>query len=172
MVIIITFKGYYDTMDVGFKTPEGYVSVLSRADDVINVAGHRISCAAIEEAILEHPQLADCAVVSQKDALKGELPFAFVVLIQDATISHEILLDELVKNVRNSIGPVASFRQAIIVNKLPKTRSGKIARNCLKAMLNNEEYKIPVTIDDETVFTHIKQVLLNNGYDKISSPKI
>lgn len=139
---VVIKKGYYDTMDVGYKSKEGYITVLSRADDVINVAGHRISAGAIEEAILDNEYLADCAVVSLKDQLKGDVPFAFVCVTINYKGSEKEIIDSIVKSVRDSIGPVASFKQAVIVKRLPKTRSGKIARNCLKAMLNNESFKV------------------------------
>jgi propionyl-CoA synthetase len=186
-------QDFYDTMDVGYKCKDGYVTVLSRADDVINVAGHRISAGAIEEVgiclrkqyffhifffltfcfakvILECVDLADCAVVARSDQLKGDVPFAFICLRKDSNATERELTEKLVRSVRNSIGPVASFKHLVIVKRLPKTRSGKIARNCLKAMLNNQTYKAPVTIEDNTVFDEIKEALLQKGFENITSP--
>jgi len=164
------YPGFYDTMDVGYKCENNFITVLSRADDVINVAGHRISSAAIEEVILENDELADCAIVALKDSLKGDVPFGFVVVTEGLKTEKKKIINDLVQAVRKSIGPVACFKTAIIVKKLPKTRSGKIARNCLKAMLNNEPYKIPVTIEDATVFADIRNTLLDNGFKNISEP--
>jgi propionyl-CoA synthetase len=120
--------------------------------------------------ILESTDLADCAVVALKDPLKGDVPFAFVCLRKDSKTNESQLTEQLVKNVRNSIGPVASFKRLAIVKRLPKTRSGKIARNCLKAMLNNEPYKAPVTIEDIAVFDEIKNVLLDCGFENVTDP--
>lgn len=114
--------------------------------------------------------MAECAVVELKDKQKGGIPFGFLIRNKDSQSSDEELLDSVVKHVRHTIGPVAAFKQAVIIDKLPKTRSGKIARNTLKAMINNQPYKMPVTIEDPSVYENIKKVLIANKYEKISDP--
>ncbi|XP_061060862.1 acyl-CoA synthetase short-chain family member 3, mitochondrial isoform X3 [Eubalaena glacialis] len=135
------FPGYYDTMDAGYMDEEGYIYVMSRVDDVINVAGHRISAGAIEESVLSHGTVADCAVVGKEDPLKGHVPLALCVLKKDISTTEEQVLEEIVKHVRQSIGPVAAFRKAVFVKQLPKTRSGKIPRSALSALVNGKPYK-------------------------------
>jgi propionyl-CoA synthetase len=164
------YPGYYDTADVGFKCPNGYITVQARADDVINVAGHRISSSSIEEAILEHSELSECAVVELKDKLKGSIPFGFLIRNNKSKTESKDLIEQVVKLVRESIGPVAAFKQAVIIDKLPKTRSGKIARNTLKSLINNQPFKAPVTLEDSSVFDNIIKTLKTNGYHDISSP--
>ncbi|ELW70532.1 Acyl-CoA synthetase short-chain family member 3, mitochondrial [Tupaia chinensis] len=151
--------GYYDTMDAGYMDEEGYLYVMSRVDDVINVAGHRISAGAIEESVLSHGTVADCAVVGKEDPLKGHVPLALCVLKGDINITEEQVLEEIVKHVRQSIGPVAAFRNAVFVKQLPKTRSGKIPRAALSALVNGKPYKITPTIEDPSIFDHIEEVL-------------
>ncbi|XP_072511583.1 acyl-CoA synthetase short-chain family member 3, mitochondrial isoform X3 [Notamacropus eugenii] len=153
------FPGYYDTMDAGYMDEDGYLYVMSRVDDVINVAGHRISAGAIEESVLSHGMVADCAVVGKEDPLKGHVPLALCVLKKDINATEEKILEEIVKHVRHSIGPVAAFRHAVFVNQLPKTRSGKIPRSTLSALVNGKPYKITPTIEDPRVFGHIEDVL-------------
>uniref|UniRef100_A0A3Q2H530 Acyl-CoA synthetase short-chain family member 3, mitochondrial n=1 Tax=Equus caballus TaxID=9796 RepID=A0A3Q2H530_HORSE len=153
------FPGYYDTMDAGYMDEEGYVYVMSRVDDVINVAGHRISAGAIEESILSHGTVADCAVVGKEDPLKGHVPLALCVLRQGINTTEEQVLEEIVKQVRQSIGPVAAFRKAVFVKQLPKTRSGKIPRSTLSALVNGKPYKVTPTIEDPSLFGHIEEVL-------------
>ncbi|XP_048660539.1 acyl-CoA synthetase short-chain family member 3, mitochondrial isoform X2 [Marmota marmota marmota] len=153
------FPGYYDTMDAGYMDEEGYVYVMSRVDDVINVAGHRISAGAIEESVLSHGTVADCAVVGKEDPLKGHVPFALCVLKKDINATEEQVLEEIVKHVRQSIGPVAAFRNAVFVKQLPKTRSGKIPRSTLSALVNGKPYKVTPTIEDPSIFGHIEEVL-------------
>ncbi|XP_066865924.1 acyl-CoA synthetase short-chain family member 3, mitochondrial isoform X7 [Kogia breviceps] len=136
------FPGYYDTMDAGYMDEEGYIYVMSRVDDVINVAGHRISAGAIEESVLSHGTVADCAVVGKEDPLKGHVPLALCVLKKDINTTEEQVLEEIVKHVRESIGPVAAFRKAVFVKQLPKTRSGKIPRSALSDLVNGKPYKV------------------------------
>ncbi|XP_078530358.1 acyl-CoA synthetase short-chain family member 3, mitochondrial isoform X2 [Lissotriton helveticus] len=153
------FPGYYDTMDAGYVDENGYLYVLSRVDDVINVAGHRISAGAIEESVLSHYAVADCAVVGLEDPLKGHVPLALCVLRQGVNKEEEILTEEIVTLVREHIGPVAAFRKAVFVKQLPKTRSGKIPRSTLSALVNGKPYKVTSTSEDPDVFTDLKHVL-------------
>ncbi|XP_048158537.1 acyl-CoA synthetase short-chain family member 3, mitochondrial isoform X4 [Corvus hawaiiensis] len=156
------FPGYYDTMDAGYMDEDGYLYILSRADDVINVAGHRISAGAIEECILFHPAVADCAVVGQEDPLKGHVPFALCVLRQGIKTQEGKILEEIVERVRTNIGPVAAFQKGMFVTQLPKTRSGKIPRSALSALVSGKPYKITPTIEDASVFKHIEELLKKN----------
>ncbi|KAM4035303.1 acyl-CoA synthetase short-chain family member 3, mitochondrial [Anomaloglossus baeobatrachus] len=153
------FPGYYDTMDAGYMDEDGYVYVLSRVDDVINVAGHRLSSGAIEESVLLHKAVADCAVVGLEDPLKGHIPLALCVLRNDVEKSADKLAEEIVLLVREHIGPVAAFRKVIIVKQLPKTRSGKIPRATLSALANGKPYKIGSTIEDPGVFKDIEEAV-------------
>ncbi|XP_004384694.1 acyl-CoA synthetase short-chain family member 3, mitochondrial [Trichechus manatus latirostris] len=153
------FPGYYDTMDAGYMDEEGYVYVMSRVDDVINVAGHRISAGALEESILSHGTVADCAVVGKEDPLKGHVPLALCVLKKDINTTEEQVLEEIVKHVRESIGPVAAFRNAVFVKQLPKTRSGKIPRSTLSALVNGKPYQISPAIEEPNIFEHIEDML-------------
>ncbi|KAJ8245396.1 hypothetical protein GJAV_G00270300 [Gymnothorax javanicus] len=153
------FPGYYDTMDAGFVDEEGYVNVMSRSDDVINVAGHRLSAGALEEAILLHSAVVDCAVVGLEDSLKGHVPLALCVLKKDVQQHPEDIMAEVVKLVRENIGPVAAFRKMLIVGGLPKTRSGKIPRSTLSNLVNGKPYKITPTIEDPEVFRNIEKEL-------------
>ncbi|XP_072257311.1 acyl-CoA synthetase short-chain family member 3, mitochondrial [Pyxicephalus adspersus] len=153
------FPGYYDTMDAGFMDEEGYVFVMSRVDDVINVAGHRLSAGAIEEAVLLHKAVADCAVVGLEDPLKGHVPLALCVLQNGVDTAKEQLEKEIVSLVRELIGPVAAFRKVIIVKQLPKTRSGKIPRSTLSALVNRKPYTVGSTIEDPNVFQALEEVV-------------
>ncbi|XP_067855566.1 acyl-CoA synthetase short-chain family member 3, mitochondrial isoform X2 [Heptranchias perlo] len=153
------FPGYYDTMDAGYMDNDGYLYVMSRVDDVINVAGHRISAGAIEESIITHPAVADCAVVALEDSVKGHIPLALCVLRTGVTETFEELTEEIVEIVRDSIGPVAAFRKAVFVPMLPKTRSGKIPRSTLSAVANGKPYSITSTIEDPHVFSKIEAIL-------------
>ncbi|CAI5785667.1 acylshort-chainCoA synthetase short-chain family member 3, mitochondrial isoform X1 [Podarcis lilfordi] len=153
------FPGYYNTMDAGYMDEEGYLYVMSRVDDVINVAGHRISAGAIEEAVLSHSAVADCAVVGQEDSLKGHVPLALCVLRNGVNTEEEKLLDEITKRVRENIGPVAAFRKVVFVKQIPKTRSGKIPRSALSSLVNGKPYKITPTIEDPAVFKHVEEML-------------
>ncbi|XP_074868367.1 acyl-CoA synthetase short-chain family member 3, mitochondrial isoform X2 [Carettochelys insculpta] len=153
------FPGYYDTMDAGYMDEDGYLYVSSRVDDVINVAGHRISAGAIEESVLSHGAVADCAVVGQEDTLKGLVPLALCVLRNGIKTEEKKVMEEIVKYVRETIGPVAAFRKVVFVKQIPKTRSGKIPRSALSALVNGKPYQITPTIEDPGVFKHIEKVL-------------
>ncbi|XP_032361460.1 acyl-CoA synthetase short-chain family member 3, mitochondrial [Etheostoma spectabile] len=151
------FPGYYDTMDAGFVDEEGFLYIMSRSDDVINVAGHRLSAGALEESVMLHPAVADCAVVGLEDTLKGLVPLALCVLKNGVQRNEEEIVNEMVKLVRDTIGPVAAFRKVIFVLGLPKTRSGKIPRSSLANLVNGKPYKITPTIEDPEVFKDIEK---------------
>uniref|UniRef100_A0A4W6BYM8 Acyl-CoA synthetase short-chain family member 3, mitochondrial n=1 Tax=Lates calcarifer TaxID=8187 RepID=A0A4W6BYM8_LATCA len=136
------FPGYYDTMDAGFMDEEGFLYIMSRSDDVINVAGHRLSAGALEESVLQHPAVGDCAVVGLEDTLKGHVPLALCVLKNGVHKTQQEITDEMVKLVRDTIGPVAAFRKVLFVRGLPKTRSGKIPRSSLANLVNGKPYKV------------------------------
>ncbi|XP_021347844.1 acyl-CoA synthetase short-chain family member 3, mitochondrial-like [Mizuhopecten yessoensis] len=156
--------GYYNTMDSGYRCEEGYISVLTRTDDVINVAGHRLSTGALEEAILESEDVVEAAVVGVPDDLKGQIPLGVCVMKHGVKKSEEEVIQGVVNKVRQLIGPVASFKQAVIVPRLPKTRAGKTARNTLAAIAAGKPYKIPVTIEDATVYPAIHKALTDAGF--------
>ncbi|XP_037551576.1 acyl-CoA synthetase short-chain family member 3, mitochondrial [Nematolebias whitei] len=150
------FPGYYDTMDAGFLD-EGFLYIMSRSDDVINVAGHRLSAGALEESVLLHPAVGDCAVVGLEDKLKGHVPLALCVLKNGVGKTEEEITKEMVKLVRDTVGPVAAFRNVLFVRGLPKTRSGKIPRSSLADLINGKPYKITPTIEDPEVFKDIEK---------------
>ncbi|XP_026182210.1 acyl-CoA synthetase short-chain family member 3, mitochondrial isoform X2 [Mastacembelus armatus] len=150
------FPGYYDTMDAGFMDEEGFLYIMSRSDDVINVAGHRLSAGALEESVLQHPAVGDCAVVGLEDTLKGHVPLALCVL-KNGVQKNEEIINEIVKLVRSTVGPVAAFRRVLFIQTLPKTRSGKIPRTSLANLVNGKPYKITSTIEDPEVFKDIER---------------
>ena len=156
---LAAFPGHYATADAGFIDEDGYVFVMGRTDDIINVAGHRLSTGGMEEVLASHPAVAECAVVGIRDALKGEAPCGFVVLKAGVTRPHAEIERELVGLVREKIGPVAAFKLAITVNRLPKTRSGKILRGTMKKIADGETWTMPATIDDPAVLDEIGEVL-------------
>jgi propionyl-CoA synthetase len=158
------FPGYYQTADAGFIDSEGYVYVMSRTDDIINVAGHRLSTGAMEEILSDHKDVAECAVLGVEDALKGQVPIGFIVLKAGVTRSHEEIVQEVVRMVRDRIGPVASFKTATVVKRLPKTRSGKILRGTIQKIADNKEWKMPATIDDPAILDEIAEALTTVGY--------
>jgi propionyl-CoA synthetase len=160
------YPGYYNTGDAGFIDEDGYVYVMARTDDVINVAGHRLSTGAMEEVLAAHPDVAECAVVGVQDALKGEVPLGFLVLKAGVTRDHDGIVQEVVAMVRDRIGPVAAFKTALIVKRLPKTRSGKILRGTMKKIADGEPFKTPATIDDPAILTEIGEALRGAGYSK------
>jgi propionyl-CoA synthetase len=160
------FPGYYETSDGGYIDEDGYVYVMGRMDDVINIAGHRLSTGAMEEIISNHPDVAECAVFGADDQMKGQLPVGFFVVKAGVTRSGNEIKDELVKMVRESIGPIACFRDACQVVRLPKTRSGKILRGTMRSIANNKDYKVPSTIDDPAILTEITETLTKMGYVK------
>ena len=158
------FPGYYTTADAGFMDEDGYVYIMARTDDVINVAGHRLSTGAMEEVLAQHPDVAECAVVGVADNFKGQLPVGFMVLKAGVTKSHDEIIKEVVKMVRDKIGPVAAFKTATVVDRLPKTRSGKILRGTMQKIADNEPWKMPATIDDPIILDEIKSALEGIGY--------
>ena len=158
------FPGYYQTGDAGYIDDDGYIFVMSRTDDIINVAGHRLSTGAMEEVLADHPDVAECAVIGVTDELKGQVPLGFIVLSAGVNRSHTNIVEEIVKLVRERIGPVAAFKIATVVERLPKTRSGKILRSTMQKIADGDEYKIPATIDDPIILTEIEAALNGVGY--------
>jgi|TARA_R110002072_G_scaffold122455_2_gene257001 propionyl-CoA synthetase len=158
------FPGYYQTGDAGKIDEDGYVHVMARTDDIINVAGHRLSTGAMEEVLASHPDVAECAVVGAHDALKGQLPLGFLVLNSGVSRAHEEIVAEVIKLVREKIGPVAAFKQATVVQRLPKTRSGKILRATMRKIADSEDFKPPATIDDPVILEEIAENLRELGY--------
>ncbi len=158
------YPGFYKTGDAGYMDEEDYVYVMSRTDDIINVAGHRLSTGGMEEVLSAHPDVAECAVIGVKDQLKGQLPLGFLVLKAGVDKLDEDVVSEVVQLVRQQIGAVASFRQATVVKRLPKTRSGKILRGTMSNIADGEEYKMPATIDDPTILPEITEALAGLGY--------
>ncbi len=165
---LTTFPGYYETADAGMIDEDGYVFVMSRTDDVINVAGHRLSTGGMEEVLAAHPDVAECAVMGVADPLKGQLPVGFVVLNAGVDRPEEEITKELVQMVRDSIGPVAAFKTAAVVKRLPKTRSGKILRGTMRKMADGESWTMPATIDDPAILDEIGNRLGQLGYPKTS----
>jgi propionyl-CoA synthetase len=160
------FPGYYQTSDAGFIDEDGYIYVMARTDDIINVAGHRLSTGAMEEVLSGHPDVAECAVIGVADDLKGQLPLGFVVLKRGVDRPHADIIREVVKKVRDEIGPVAAFKQALVVDRLPKTRSGKILRGTMQKIADSEAWKMPATIDDPAILGEIGEALKLAGYAK------
>lgn len=156
-----TFPGYYETSDGGYIDEDGYVFVMGRMDDVINVAGHRLSTGAMEEVIANHPDIAECAVIGTEEKLKGQIPVGLYVLKAGVEREEEDIRLELVKMVREQIGPIACFKEAKMVKRLPKTRSGKILRGTMRSIAGGKEYNMPSTIDDPTILDEIKDALLS-----------
>ena len=165
------YPDYYLTGDAGFKDEDGYLSIMSRIDDIINVAGHRLSTGAMEEVLSSHPDVAECAVVGVADALKGEIPVGFVVLKAGVTRPEKEVLQQLVALVRDEIGPVAFFKVVTVVKRLPKTRSGKILRGTVKKIADGVPYSVPATIDDPAILDEIGASLQSLGYPKTSPPR-
>jgi propionyl-CoA synthetase len=159
-----SFPGYYLTADAGYKDEDGFLSVMTRTDDIINVAGHRLSTGAMEEALASHPDVAECAVVGVADEIKGEIPLGLVVLKAGVQRPHGAIVTELVQIVREKIGPVASFKVATVVKRLPKTRSGKILRGTIKKIADGVQYRVPPTIDDPVILDELTAELSVLGY--------
>ncbi len=157
------FPGFYKTADAGFKDSDGYLFIMGRTDDIINVAGHRLSTGGMEEVLASHPAVAECAVIGIKDELKGEQPCGFVVLKSGVTKSPLEVEKEIVALVREKIGPVAAFKIAITVNRLPKTRSGKILRGTMKKIADGDAWTTPATIDDPAILDEIAAALQTKG---------
>jgi propionyl-CoA synthetase len=157
------FPGYYKTADAGTKDADGYLTILGRTDDIINVAGHRLSTGGMEEVVAAHPDVAECAVLGVKDAIKGEQPCGFVVLKAGVNRPYAEIEKEVVALVRDKIGPVAAFKLALVVQRLPKTRSGKILRGTMKKIADHDSWAMPATIDDPAVLDEIGEALKVHG---------
>jgi len=153
------YPGYYLTADAGHIDEDGYLFIMSRTDDIINVAGHRLSTGSIEEVLAGHADVAECAVIGIKDALKGQVPVGFVVLSAGVDRAEPEIAAELVARVRDQLGPVAAFKQALVVRGLPKTRSGKILRGTMRKIADAEEWRMPATIEDPAVLGEIEEAL-------------
>jgi propionyl-CoA synthetase len=165
------YSGYYLTADAGYKDEDGYLWIMSRTDDIINVAGHRLSTGAMEEVLASHPDVAECAVVGVADAIKGEIPLGFIVLKAGLRRPHDEIVTEVVEMVRERIGPVASFKVASVVKRLPKTRSGKILRGTIKKIADGVDYRVPPTIDDPVILDEVTTDLAALGYPGSLSKK-
>jgi propionyl-CoA synthetase len=157
------FPGYYTTADAGYIDDDGYIYVMGRTDDIINVAGHRLSTGGMEEVLASHKDVAECAVIGVKDDLKGEVPCGFIVLKAGVNRPHDEIEKEIVALVREKIGPVAAFKIAITVPRLPKTRSGKILRGTMKKIADHEPFNMPATIDDPAILDEIDSALKGKG---------
>jgi propionyl-CoA synthetase len=158
------YPGHYQTADAGYVDEQGYVFVMARADDVINVAGHRLSTGALEEVLAAHPDVAECAVIGVADELKGQVPLGFVVLKAGVERPRGEIVTEVVQLVRDRIGPVAAFKTAAVVERLPKTRSGKILRGTMRRIADGEDYAMPATIDDPAILDEMRDALSGMGY--------
>ncbi|MBL4645649.1 MAG: AMP-binding protein, partial [Rhizobiales bacterium] len=153
------FPGYYKTSDAGYLDEDGYLFIMARTDDIINVAGHRLSTGGMEEAVSNHPDVAECAVIGVHDDLKGQLPLGFLILNSGITRDVSEIEREVVKLVRETIGPVAAFKNVVTVKRLPKTRSGKILRGIMQKIADGQDYKMPATIEDPLILDEISEVL-------------
>jgi propionyl-CoA synthetase len=160
------FPGYYKTADAGFIDDEGYAYIMSRTDDIINVAGHRLSTGAMEEVLADHPDVAECAVLGVDDKLKGQIPVGFLVLNAGVERNNDDITKEVIQMVRDRIGPVAAFKTATVVKRLPKTRSGKILRGTIQKIADNKEWKMPATIDDPAILQEMEEALNSIGLAK------
>jgi propionyl-CoA synthetase len=158
------YPGFYETADAGYIDEDGYVFVMARTDDIINVAGHRLSTGALEEVLTSHPDVAECAVVGAADSLKGQLPVGLLVLKVGADRGHAEIARDAVAMVREQIGPIAAFKSAVVIDRLPKTKSGKILRGTIKKIADDEPWKMPATIDDPVIFDEIGAALRTIGY--------
>ncbi len=163
---LAAFPGYYETGDAGYKDEDGYLYIMARTDDVINVAGHRLSTGAMEEVLAGHPDVAECAVIGVADKLKGQMPMGFLCLNAGCDRDHDVIIAECVALMRDKIGPVAAFRIATIIDRLPKTRSGKILRATMAAIADGADFKTPATIDDLSILGEIETALEQLGYPK------
>lgn len=158
------FPGYYFTSDGGYMDEDGYVHIMGRVDDVINIAGHRLSTGSMEEVVAQHEDVAECAVIGAHDTLKGQLPVGLVVLKAGVARGEEELKKELVQMIRNEIGPIACFKEAVVVQRLPKTRSGKILRSTMRKIADAQPYTMPSTIDDPSILGEVEEALKKIGY--------
>ena len=158
------FPGYYETGDAGYIDDNGYVFVMARTDDVINVAGHRLSTGAMEEVLSDHEDVAECAVIGVADQMKGQLPLGLLVLNAGVTRDPQDIVAETIQHMRDKIGPVAAFKLCAVVDRLPKTRSGKILRGTMRSIADGESWKMPATIDDPAILDEITETLRGLGY--------
>lgn len=163
---LTAYEGYYLTGDAGYIDEDGYIYIMSRIDDVINVAGHRLSTGGMEEVLASHKNVAECAVIGVADSLKGQLPMGFVVLTAGVDRPYQDIIDELIQLVRDKIGPVAAFKLAVVAERLPKTRSGKILRGTMRKIADGEEYNMPAAIDDPAILAEITESLKVLGYPR------
>jgi propionyl-CoA synthetase len=163
-----SYPGYYLTGDHGHIDEDGYVWILGRTDDIINVAGHRLSTGDMEEVLATHPDVAECAVIGVADNLKGQVPVGLCVLKAGVATEEQEIVAEVIKMVREQVGPIASFRKAMIVKGLPKTRSGKVLRSTMRKIADGEEYSVPPTIEDPAVLEEISEALGAMGLGKKS----
>ena len=161
-----TYPGYYYTSDAGYIDPDGYLWIMGRTDDIINIAGHRLSTGAMEEVLSHHPDVAECAVTGVHDPVKGEVPVGFIVLKSGRSRVPADIERELVLMMRERIGPIASFKEVSVVKRLPKTRSGKVLRGTIKKIADGVAFSVPPTIDDPVVLDEIRDVLMGRGYPK------
>jgi propionyl-CoA synthetase len=164
---LLEFPGYYKTADAGYVDDDGYLFIMSRTDDIINCAGHRLSTGAMEEVCAMHPDVAECAVVGIADQLKGQVPCGFLVLKKNVSRETAVVEAEVVKLIRDEIGPVAAFKTAITVHRLPKTRSGKILRGTMQKIADGVPWKMPATIDDPSILEEIAEALRNRGFGSL-----
>jgi propionyl-CoA synthetase len=165
-----TFDGYYASGDGGYLDEDGYLFVMGRTDDVINVAGHRLSTGEMEQIVAAHPAVAECCVIGIYEAIKGQQPLALVLLKNGVTISETELEQQLTALVRQEIGAVACFKKAMVVNRLPKTRSGKILRKLLRQIAAGQSYTVPSTIEDPACLTEIATVMAQKQLIGAASP--
>ena len=164
------FPGYYLTADAGFIDDDGYISIMGRTDDIINVAGHRLSTAGMEEVIAKHPDVAECAVIGIEDSLKGHIPVGFVVLKEGADTPESEIESVLVQKMRKDIGAVASFKRVAVTQRLPKTRSGKILRKIMRYIADGKEFRPPSTIENPAVLDEIRETMESHGIGKAFMP--
>ncbi len=158
------YPGYYLTADAGYRDADGYLYIMARIDDIINVAGHRLSTGGMEEVLASHPDVAECAVIGVADDLKGQVPIGFLVLKSGCQNAPQKIVSDVVALVRERIGPVASFKSAVVVKRLPKTRSGKILRGTMQKIADRQDWKMPATIDDPAILDEIAEALRDIGY--------
>ena len=157
------FPGHYETSDAGYMDEDGYIYIMARTDDIINVAGHRLSTGGMEEVLASHPDVAECAVLGIADSLKGQIPAGFIVLNSGVERSEGDIEQECVGLVRKKIGPVAAFKTAVTVARLPKTRSGKILRGTMRKIADGEPWSMPATIDDPAILDEITDAMKDRG---------
>jgi propionyl-CoA synthetase len=162
------YPGFYKTADAGYVDEDGYFYVMSRTDDIINVAGHRLSTGGMEEVVASHQDVAECAVIGVADQLKGQVPLGFAVLNAGVNRPDQEICGEIVQLVRDTIGPVAAFKTVTVVARLPKTRSGKVLRGTMRKIADSETYRMPPTIDDPVILDEISDALKPLGYAKES----